>query len=428
MGIDLSRLNISLDTFNAQAKGDYNIGQMKLSEDGTSVYRTNKHKTLTFLNTTTISREEALAVKDAFCRALSNEGLSDEQVENVRTKLGISGSKVDILKAGNIKPLTAAEVREVIDTYADKLNANRTGDTMLETSAEIYRGVSQKTMDKRAEKRKEVNDETLEAMSSVSNSEVNSLMDLLEGGEGGESFALSSKGIARELVRELSKESTLSYSGAKLELTTSTSMVLECNSDCTITAHVTLEGGNTFTIDTGRDKEDLLETILAFLRKAGESEEVKVVDKAAEEKAIAKSALRDVERSIEYFTNDTQMDYALRNHQFSKQKMASFKARKASADEIENAARSEVRDQIMKPAVESLQKALTRIRGLDNRNVELVNELRNVFYLSGPKVNINNLLERIKDALGLTSKASAHAPAPEDDDMETLNINKLMGR
>ena len=229
---------------------------MKLSEDGTSVYRTNKHKTLTFLNTATISREEALAVKDAFCRALSNEGLSDEQVENVRTKLGISGSKVDILKAGNIKPLTAAQVREVIDTYADKLNANRTGDTMLETSAEIYRGVSQKTMDKRAEKRKEVNGETLEAMSSVANSEVNSLMDLLEGGEGGESFALSSKGIARELV----------------------------------------------------------------------------------------------------------------------------------------------------------------------------NELRNVFYLSGPKVNINNLLERIKDALGLTSKASAHAPAPEDDDMETLNINKLMGR
>ena len=164
------------------------------------------------------------------------------------------------------------------------------------------------------------------------------------------------------------------------------------------------------------------------MRKAGESEEVKVVDKAAEEKAIAKSALRDVERSIEYFTNDTQMDYALRNHQFSKQKMASFKARKASADEIENAAWSEVRDQIMKPAVESLQKALTRIRGLDNRNVELVNELRNVFYLSGPKVNINNLLERIKDALGLMSKASAPAPAPEDDDMETLNINKLMGR
>ena len=51
MGIDLSNINISLDAFNAQARGDYNIGQMKLSEDGTSIYRANRHKTLTFLNT-----------------------------------------------------------------------------------------------------------------------------------------------------------------------------------------------------------------------------------------------------------------------------------------------------------------------------------------------------------------------------------------
>ncbi len=49
MAINLSRLNISLDTFNAESSGTYNIGQMKLSSDGKSVYRTNSHKTFTIL-------------------------------------------------------------------------------------------------------------------------------------------------------------------------------------------------------------------------------------------------------------------------------------------------------------------------------------------------------------------------------------------
>ena len=76
MAINLSKLNISLDTFNAESSGTYNIGQMKLSSDGKSVYRTNNHKTFTILNRTEISSEEALAVKFAFCRALSKEGLT----------------------------------------------------------------------------------------------------------------------------------------------------------------------------------------------------------------------------------------------------------------------------------------------------------------------------------------------------------------
>ena len=37
MAINLSKLNISLDTFNAESSGTYNIGQMKLSSDGKSV-------------------------------------------------------------------------------------------------------------------------------------------------------------------------------------------------------------------------------------------------------------------------------------------------------------------------------------------------------------------------------------------------------
>ena len=39
MGIDLTNINISLDQFNAASRGEYNIGQLKLSEDGNGVYR-----------------------------------------------------------------------------------------------------------------------------------------------------------------------------------------------------------------------------------------------------------------------------------------------------------------------------------------------------------------------------------------------------
>ena len=58
MAINLSNLNISLDTFNKEASGVMNIGQIKLSSDGKSVYRTNNHQTLTILNRTEISSEE----------------------------------------------------------------------------------------------------------------------------------------------------------------------------------------------------------------------------------------------------------------------------------------------------------------------------------------------------------------------------------
>ena len=44
MAINLSALNISLDKFNAESSGTYNIGQLKLSSDGKSVYRTNSRQ------------------------------------------------------------------------------------------------------------------------------------------------------------------------------------------------------------------------------------------------------------------------------------------------------------------------------------------------------------------------------------------------
>jgi len=126
MSVSLHNLNISLDNFNAAASGKYNIGQMKLNEDGTGVYRANSHKTFTILNKTEISPEEAVAVKEAFCRAVKNEAkLDDNAVNELKEKLGIGSSKFSSMKAGTMKALTAAEVREVIDKYAGKINQGR---------------------------------------------------------------------------------------------------------------------------------------------------------------------------------------------------------------------------------------------------------------------------------------------------------------
>ena len=71
--VNLDKLKISLDKFNEVADGTYNIGQLKLSDDGKSVYRTNNHKTWKIFNNTKISPEESLAIKQAFCNAFSTD-------------------------------------------------------------------------------------------------------------------------------------------------------------------------------------------------------------------------------------------------------------------------------------------------------------------------------------------------------------------
>ena len=102
MGLDLGNLSISLDRFNEAASGKYNIGQLKLSKDGTSVYRTNNHKTWTIFNNTKISSAESLAIKSAFCRALANEGLSTDDINDIKEKLGIAGPEVDLFRPGGM--------------------------------------------------------------------------------------------------------------------------------------------------------------------------------------------------------------------------------------------------------------------------------------------------------------------------------------
>ena len=203
--VHLDGLNISLDKFNEVADGKYNIGQLKLSEDGKSVYRTNNDKPGTIFNITKISPEESLAIKQAFCNALGNEGLAQDKIDYVKRSLGIFGSKLELLKFGNIKPLSAAEVREIIDMYAGEINAKRMSAAkgteaakMLKTSADIYNGVSKKTMEDREATRGRINARTLDKIQTGADWSVNRLMDILEYPKNGGTVSEETKGIALE--------------------------------------------------------------------------------------------------------------------------------------------------------------------------------------------------------------------------------------
>ena len=125
MAINLSTVSISLDRFDAVSDGEYNIGHIKLSKDGSDIVRTNRHKTFEFLNKDTIPPEETLAIKDAFYRALSQERLSDRSMDDIRARLGLKKGTVGSLTPRDLRPLTAAQVREILDKYAGEINANR---------------------------------------------------------------------------------------------------------------------------------------------------------------------------------------------------------------------------------------------------------------------------------------------------------------
>ena len=89
MAINLSTVSISLDRFDAVSDGEYNIGHIKLSKDGSDIVRTNRHKTFEFLNKDTIPPEETLAVLSD----LSERKTKEEIVQSDGRKVEVDGSK-----------------------------------------------------------------------------------------------------------------------------------------------------------------------------------------------------------------------------------------------------------------------------------------------------------------------------------------------
>ena len=491
MGVNLNNLNLTLDQFNAAASGKYNIGQLKLSKDGTSVYRTNNHKTWTIFNNTHISSEESLALKTTFCQALANEGLSPDEIASVKEKLGISGTAIEIMKRGTIKPLTAAEVRQVIDQYAEKINENRSADRTpkLQTSSELYKGVSEQTLKSRETTRTKVNNQTVESMVSEADNSVNNILDILQYTGEGETETISNiqKGIANEIYGIMKKSGDLPGEGNPIELTSANVSLYE-DDQAKIVVKFMLDGGNSFTVNTGLGREDLSDqmekVINAHTGSAGETKpaESKVsAPKVKNEKVEKKSTenvkkqqnklsakqmqilddLKDalkrmdpknklvfnamVDEEKKTVISDERKHYEKRIAKEMKKHANDPNPRKVKTFEqltsseefqklIEAKAKNNVRSDTIDSIVAPLQKELDKVRGLDLKNVKLVNDVRAA--LSGDtSINREKLVEKIKLAFTTKVVNSAEKVMEEmnqegfvDDIDSNLNINKWLGR
>lgn len=437
MSVNLNNLNISLDNFNAAANGTYNIGQMKLNKDGTGVYRANSHKTWTILNKTEISQEEALAVKEAFCRAVKNEAKLDESAVNeLKEKLGIGSSKYSSMKAGQMKALTAAEVREVIDTYADKINKNRADGAQLRTSADFYKGVSQKKLASRAEAREKINAQTLEKFAPTeADKALNSIMELMEY-DGGNSISEETKMLAKSFVKHGQRaipedKHFMPYKDAPVKF--------GLREDKTLYAVVKLTTGSELSIDLGLTQKQMLDKLLPMMdsfavddmAKGIKMETVEVKPKVFDPLALSKPKVDALKKEV------------LENIKKTFNKIETIGDDTNALREFRGGDSG-----LMEKLSKHLNLTLVAVRGHDPRNAQLVNKFREAFYLDPQNpVDKDELFDQISEVLnkertslqdnvdkdieelGATDagKKLQQQLNDDDDDLPALNINQLTG-
>ncbi|MBP5545601.1 MAG: type III secretion system chaperone [Kiritimatiellae bacterium] len=153
--IDLSRVNISLAEFQKMSDGKYNAGEVKLSSE-TGLKKVNNHVHRLGANKVDISHEEVLAIKEAFVKALSSNGVDKKEINRVRGELGLAPDNgVDTqLHKRSITPLTRQQIREIIDRNAMRLRSALPEGT-LRTSYQLYGSLSLAEKNRRAGKREE---------------------------------------------------------------------------------------------------------------------------------------------------------------------------------------------------------------------------------------------------------------------------------
>ena len=122
--------NISLAQFNAISNGDYNAGQIDFGtgrNGETKLVKVNNHVVRKSLNDVVLSPERILEVKETFLNALREGGVPPERIAEIRERLGIPAEldarvgkeqRQGILLA-RFSPLTRAQVRAILDEYAD---------------------------------------------------------------------------------------------------------------------------------------------------------------------------------------------------------------------------------------------------------------------------------------------------------------------
>ena len=121
--------DISLAQFNRIASGSYNAGQIdiQVGKDGKAeLVKINNHVWSKSKNQVDLSPERILEVKEAFINALQKGGVSRESINTIRAKIGLPAdmslptddAQRKELLAQRFKPLSRAEVRDILDQFA----------------------------------------------------------------------------------------------------------------------------------------------------------------------------------------------------------------------------------------------------------------------------------------------------------------------
>lgn len=123
---------ITLQQFHAMSNGKYNAGDLIIKKDGT-LGITNNHVHRVGLNNKVINSDDIIAIKDQFITALEGN-VSKEALNDIRKELGIPANSllqqyVEVPRSERtFKPLTRAQVRDLIDRYVNGSDNKNNGD------------------------------------------------------------------------------------------------------------------------------------------------------------------------------------------------------------------------------------------------------------------------------------------------------------
>ena len=136
--INLANVNISLRQFQEISSGKFNAGEVRLAGEN-SLKKVNNHVRFSSWNNEVIPHNEVIAIKEAFVHTLSENGLSREQINQIRRDIGLDPKKcVDrSLLERSCRPLTRQQIRDILDKYAETINSFQK-QKVIRTSSEIY--------------------------------------------------------------------------------------------------------------------------------------------------------------------------------------------------------------------------------------------------------------------------------------------------
>ena len=181
MAINLANLNISLDQFQKMATGDYNAGEVALKSES-KLTKINNHVHRLSANTKSISHEEVLAIKNAFMKALSANGVDMAEINKIRKELGLAPDETapKALAGRSLKPLSRQQIRDIIDRNAAAINAARAerGEKAFKTSAQLY-GTNQTTLHNLEQYRRAASDSIRRTM--TESEEIANFQKIIEG-------------------------------------------------------------------------------------------------------------------------------------------------------------------------------------------------------------------------------------------------------